>query len=809
MFAGGIAVSRLATFRPLEAAVCGAAFAVLALVSYWRDTPRLAKLCLWLACAAAGLWNAAARGNHALPAPPPAGELTGCVVEPPVLHNDRFQFTLEFAGGGRARVSIPPARDRGLPAPLAYGTRVAIEAQLRPVRGFHNPGAFDVEEYLARRGIFWNAAAARGARPRVLEGRCGEAWRRGLERWRAAALARIDSLYPGDGYHAAMLRGLLLGDKSGIRQTWTDAFRRTGTYHALVISGSHVTLVCSLFLIWRRRWGFGERTLLALAGVTAWVYALLAGADPPVLRAAAGFTLYVAACLLYRRTSVLNALAAVALAFLVADPEQLFDASFQLSFLAVAALGAFSARPDGWRRPEPGASALRLELRLVAETVWLALDIPNSWRRRAAAILGPPLRQAWNLFALSAAVQAGLALPMVLLFHRVSLTGLAANLVVVPVIECAIPFGFVAVFTGWNWAARTSAWLLDFAAAAAAWHVRFEPAWRIPDPPWWLCLLIPCAFLGWAAARRTPLKLAWASGCAALLGVLVFYPFEARTQRGALRLSAIDVGQGESLALTLPDGSLALVDGGGLPQYGRRGLSTFDVGEEVVSPYLWSRGVRRLAAVAVTHLHDDHVGGVAAILENFRPRELWTGFAPDYPAWRRLEEKARRLGIRIRLLKQGDDFEFGGAAWQTLSPARRQLWTGKPRNDDSLVLRVRHGRHAFLLTGDIERRVEARMLEDGIPAGAQVLKVAHHGSRLSSLPPLLDHLHPAVAVISAGAGNIHRLPSAETVNELRARHALILRTDLDGLVTVSSDGRFLAVELSRLAGPAWMHWDLF
>jgi competence protein ComEC len=216
-----------------------------------------------------------------------------------------------------------------------------------------------------------------------------------------------------------------------------------------------------------------------------------------------------------------------------------------------------------------------------------------------------------------------------------------------------------------------------------------------------------------------------------------------------------------------------------------------------------------LAVVAVTHLHDDHVGGVAALLENFRPPELWTGFAPDYPAWHRLEEKARGLGIRVRVLKQGDEFEFGGVAWQTLAPARGQPWTGKPRNDDSLVLRVRHGRHAFLLTGDIERRVEARMLEDGIPAGAQVLKVAHHGSRLSSLPPLLDHLRPAVAVISAGAGNIYRLPNAEIVRELRARHALILRTDLDGLVTVRSDGRCLTVEPSRLAGPAWTHWDLF
>lgn len=809
-FAGGIAVSRLAPFQPAEAVVCAAAFTALAALSHRRGSARLVQLCACLACAAVGVWNAAARGGDPpAPAQPPDGLLAGCVVEPPVVRNGRLQFTLELDTGGRARVSIAAARGGALPPPVPYGTRVAVDARLRPVRGFRNPGAFDFEQYQARRGIFWNAVGARGAAPRVLAGACGAAWRRPLERWRASALERIDRLYPGDGYHSAMLRGLLLGDKSGIRQSWTDAYRRTGTYHALVISGSHVTLVCGLFLVWRRRWGFGERTLLVLAGVTAWLYAVLAGADPPVLRAAAGFALYVAACLLYRRTAVLNVLAAVAIAFLAADPRQLFDASFQLSFLAVAALGAITPDPDHWRAPEPRLMALKLELRLLADTLWAALGVPESWLLRIRSAAAPPLRHAWPLFRLSAGVQAGLALPMVLLFHRVSFTGLAANLVVVPLISFAIPFGFAAVFTGWPPAARAAAWLLDLAAAAAAWHVRYEPAWRIPAPPLWLCLLIPCAFLGWAAARRFVPRLAWAAACAALLAALVLSPFQPRTAHASLELAALDVGQGESLALTLPDGSLAVVDGGGLPQYGRRNTSGFDVGEEVVSPYLWARGARRLDVVAVTHLHDDHAGGIAALLDNFHPRELWSGFAPDYPVWHRLEEKARALGIRIRILKQGDRFDFGGAAWQVLAPAREQPWTGRPRNGDSLVLRARYGRHAFLLTGDIERREEARILEEGLAAGAQVLKVAHHGSRLSSLPPLLDRVRPAVAVISAGAGNVYGLPNAQVLNELRARHALVLRTDLDGLVSVRSDGRYLTVEPSRLAAPQWLEWDLF
>lgn len=756
-----------------------------------RAAARFSGWILWMAAGAlAAAWQPP-------PAPrpdPPPGRVEGCVVESSVIRNDRFQFTLEIQPGARVRVSVAPDRQGRFPAPLLYGERAAAELRLRRLRGYRNPGAFDAAAWMARRAIFWNGTPAGGRAMERLPGTCGAPWRRTLERWRAAALRRIDEVYGEDSYRAAMMRGLLLGDKSGIRKAWIEDFRRTGTYHALVISGSHVTLVCALFLLWRRISGIGWRTLPAAAAALAWLYAFMAGADAPVLRAAAGFTVFAAAALVYRRPPLLNTVAAVALVFLALDPDQLFEASFQLSFLAVVVLAALV---DG-RQPKQGldgeAMAARLELRLAAETLHELLRVPLRAALgflRATAVLFRLIR---NLFLASAAVQLALALPMALLFHRLSLSGLSANVLATPFISLAIPAGFAAAITGWKPAASLAGRLLDAARGIAAWHARLEPDWRIPDPPLWLAAALSAGLLAWVAMRGRRLRWLAASAYLALVTLLVWHPFPPRAGQGALEITMIDVGQGDSFLIGLPDGRFALVDGGGLPQRGRRRADPFDVGEEVVSAYLWHRGLRRVHVIAVTHLHEDHAGGVPALVENFRPREVWTPFAPDTPLWRRIEAAARRTGARIRLLKQDDRCDFGGAACRVLAPARDQPWTGRAQNNDSLVLELRYGRHAFLLTGDIEAPVEARLAEEGLLRPVQVLKVPHHGSRSSATEWLLERTRPAIALVSAGEGNSYGLPHPDALARLRAMHTLLLRSDRNGLVSVRSDGRYLEVE---------------
>ena len=245
----------------------------------------------------------------------------------------------------RARVSLP--LDENAPdAPrrqLDYGQHVEIEARVRAPHNYNNPGGFDYVTYLARQHIFWTAVMTSGSKAEILPGRCGSRFLSLIYRIRSAALQRLDRLYSGDPYTTAMMDGILIGETSGLERVWTEEFRRTGTFHALVISGIHVTVLAGVLLFLLRLGGAPELGALAITAAAAWLYALVSGMSAPVVRAAAGFSLFLIARFLFRRTQVLNLLAAVALVYALWDPDALFDASFQLSFLSVAAIGALAA----------------------------------------------------------------------------------------------------------------------------------------------------------------------------------------------------------------------------------------------------------------------------------------------------------------------------------------------------------------------------------------------------------------------------------------------------------------------------------
>ena len=234
-----------------------------------------------------------------------------------------------------------------------------------------------------------------------------------------------------------------------------------------------------------------------------------------------------------------------------------------------------------------------------------------------------------------------------------------------------------------------------------------------------------------------------------------------------------------------------LVDGGGRLEYGNRRSSNLDTGEDVVSPYLWSRAIRHIDVLVATHAHQDHTGGLAALLENFHPSELWTGTNPPQG----LVAKARKLGVRIREQRASESFELSGARVQVLAPTADYV-PKEPGNNDSLAFRVSYGSRSFLLTGDLESPVERRLLEGGALTPVDVLKVAHHGSQTSSTPGFLEAVSPSIAMISAGFENSFNHPHPEIVDRLLARHTTILRTDLDGLVTVQTDGNRLFFALT-------------
>jgi competence protein ComEC len=609
-----------------------------------------------------------------------------------------------------------------------------------------------------------------------------------------------------------MMQAILIGQSYQLQKVWTEDYRSTGTFHALVISGTHVAVLAAFFLFLLRICFVPKPAALTLTVLAAWMYALVTGWQAPCVRSAAGLTLFTIAGYFYRERRVMNLLAAVAIAFLLFDPDELFDASFQLTFLAVAFLGAFAAPliqatsgpltaglndlADTGRdlHLPPRVAQFRIEMRLLAATLHTAARLPMRAARLAVTIPARAILFVYEVVVTSAVVQLGLALPMVVYFHRIGISGLSANAFIIPLMGLIVPLGFVAVFTGWLWAAQAAGLLLRISQVVVRWHAGVEPNWRIPAPPLWLSLALSTALIAAALARGRWWRVATYSAVVAALALLLWHPFAPEIHRGELEMTAIDVGQGDSLLVVFPDGKRMIMDGGGIPVFGRQSRSQMDIGEDVVAPYLWERSIRMVDVIALSHAHEDHIGGLPALVSDFHPKELWTGATPESPSWALLRERAAREGTKIVPLAAGKRIAFGGAEIEVLAPLADYVPAESPKNNDSLVLRLQYGQRSFVLSGDVERPVERRMLEENELQHADVLKVAHHGSRTSSTEEFLEAVKPAFAVVSAGYENSYGHPNRDVLERLSGHHAEVLRTDQAGRVTVRTDGKRIFVE---------------
>lgn len=814
----GIIASRGLVMQPRETAVALALSALLVLAAgRWapRATPAaLGALFLWLGATVE-------IHNRNLPTPQlDAGPretvvAEGCVVESPAWSEDRAQFILELAPRARARMNLY-LRKGEAPPELRYGQRVEVDARFREPRNFENPGAFDFAGYLSRRDVYWLGSISGATALRGLPGACGSPWRAWVAALRTRALAALDRTFGADPNVNGILRAALLGDASRLDPAWSEDFRRTSTYHVLVVSGLHVTTLSTVILLLFRLFPGHPLVRFVVTSALVWLYALLCGGEAPVVRAAGGTMIFLLGGIFHRRANLVNLLALTGLFFLCIDPQQLFEASFQLSFLAVGILGlaavplsqlklrpyrtAFALlttqRVDfHWPRP---VAALFIEIKLAARFLELRYGLARERVLMAVSLAGRAAAMLAELTLVSTLMQAALTVPMILFFHRAPLSGFLANLAVTPLMTWAVPAGTLALLTGFPPLVRITEFLVLLSHSLARWLSAWDPAYRIPDAPAWLVLAAALA-LAWMAVElqrrrggRWPVPALLA---AALLAVIVAHPFEPQTMGGTLEMTAVDVSQGDSLLLVAPGGETMLIDGGGLPRINGK-TPRLDTGEGVVSPYLWSRGFRHLDIVALTHADQDHIGGLEAVLRNFTPRELWLSALPDHAPLQSLLQTARDVGVRVVCKSAGDRVALSGAMIEVLSPHAPRTG-GKTDNNDSLVLRARYGRHAFLLTGDAERKAEYELTALPEALRADVLKLGHHGSRTSTTAEFLDAVQPAIAVISAGQDNQFRHPHDEVLARLAERGVRVLRTDQQGMVTVRTDGARIRAETQR------------
>jgi competence protein ComEC len=708
------------------------------------------------------------------------------------------------------------------PPAVRAGDRVEVLVRALPIRNYGDPGSFDFRGYLSLQGVQLEGTL-RSSRLMTLIARPGPTVVERLARARGDLLRSIDHLFASQPEQAALARAMLLGDRSFVERDRVVEYQRTGVYHVLVLAGLHVGALTAFF-IWAGRalrLKTVALTLLTLAALAA--YLSIVENRPPILRAVLMAAIYLCARLFYRRMDFLNIAALSALAILIVRPSEIADASFLLSYAAIGTLGAL-ALPWVANTSEPylrGLSHLedvgrdvshvprviqfRIEMR--ALTQWVSGRLPRRAGLLASRLLGFPFRFSlylWEMIVISAILQLGMLPPLAYYFHRVALAGPLANFPAVLLTGLIVPLGFLILGATVVWhalaqiLARVLGVLLTLLDATVHWFAQWHGAsYRIPGPS----LLLVAGFAGSVIllsaavrARRRAWQWAGAFTLGALSVLIATFPFAPDLSGKGLEVTVLDIGQGDSLFLAFPGGRTMLIDAGGaLGSFHAGGMrSGIDVGEEVVSPYLWSRGLKQIDIVALTHAHQDHLGGLPAILNNFRVRQLWVGRDIDTPEFQAILALARERGVRIVHHRQGDTFKWGPVSGQILWPEDlAEQETAK--NDDSLVIRLTDGAQSFLLPGDIELPSERTILSEGKNVGATFLKVAHHGSKTSTTDAFLTAVHPAFAAISVGTNNPFGQPSPEVLERLHADGVRVYRTDLDGAITATTDGKILTV----------------
>jgi competence protein ComEC len=703
--------------------------------------------------------------------------IEGTIVEPPVFREETVTAVVRVdrlhgmgsgkAAGEKIRVTVYKPETA-----FAPGDRILFPARLRAFRNFNNPGRYDYALAMEIRGLSCAASVTEGRRIVPLgKGDLGFPFEL-LERARKPIREFFaERLSPRN---QALFQALILGEQEGIRPDLRESFTVTGLGHVLSVSGLHVALVAWFsFALIKRALSLSyqlalrtdlRKTAALFTCIPVVAYTCLAGFQVPSQRSMMMVLAFLFSMILGREKEVWSTLALAALVVLAADPHSIFAISFQLSFLAVVGI------------------------------LWLGPGIFSVISFKACDIRKGVLYRFYVYFCglSSVTISAMLFLLPVtsLYFHRVSLVSLPANVTALPVMGlCILPLGLLAAAclplsqTVANSTLAVASWGLDRMMDYVEYWSRFS--WtevQVLRPNFVEILL----FYGVLFCLFSMKRLRWARvGLVFVLlilaGDVAYWTY--RTQFNAsLKITFLDVGQGNAALIQFPGSQRMLIDGGGFSG------SDFDIGEMVVAPFLLRSKILRIDTLVLTHPQADHMNGLLYIADHFGPKEFWyNGEKTESPVFRELTALLEAKGIRRKApahLKEAR--EISGVHVEILYPGERLL--SRNSNDNSLVMRISYGGTSFLFPGDLEARGEQLLVSrSGPKLKSDILLAPHHGSKGSSTTAFLEAVNPKVCIISSGKGNPFGFPSQEILGRLKNLGCRTLRVDEIGAIEVSTE----------------------
>ncbi|MGD9344344.1 MAG: DNA internalization-related competence protein ComEC/Rec2 [Candidatus Aminicenantes bacterium] len=660
---------------------------------------------------------------------------------------------------GILRVTIPYSSEFPVRPSWAVHDRLKVSAKLLPSKGHQNFYPNHQERYFEIQRIHNRAYAKSPLLVDPLKTGSPFSPRRILSIIKQKLQKKIEVHFRNApntlSHEGAIFEALLLGERRRIPEAITRSLQDAGLYHLFAISGAHIAIFSFLLFSLFRLIRIPTRVSYSLLIAFLLFYVLLVEGRPSVLRATIMTVAFLLGKLLWRDINLINTLSFSAFFLLIVNPSSLFAPGFQLTFIATLSIILFYPR------------------------------VINKLPRL-------PLRIS-EIFALSLTAQLGVLPVVIFFFNRVTFSGLFLNLAAIPLIALIMAIGYLflplsllAPFLA-NILAKSASSLIDVLVGMCHLHDQASLlSWRIPSSPFWI-IGGYYIFLGLLllSAKYKKQRMA-ASGCFLLfLLILITYPFPSYSKN--LKVTIIDVGQGESILVELPGSQKMLIDGGGVPD------DTFDIGENVVSPFLWRKGIQKIHYLVLTHPHPDHANGLKAVARNFKIGEFWEGFSVlEDETYARFIRTLPPKTPRKRMFK-GQIRTINDVHIRFLHPPKKEPYVARVHNDFSLVMHLAYGSNSFLLTGDIGKEVEKTFVEEYGRLQSRVFKSPHHGSNSSSSWPFLKKVSPEIIVISVGLGNRYGLPSKDVLTRYSALGAKVYRTDRHGAVEITAGKQEISV----------------
>ena len=663
---------------------------------------------------------------------------------------------------GRLQVTVARPSQPSNPLNLLVRDKIKVSAQISSSRGFQNFNPALLERLQKNRRIHNRAYSKSQLLIKKISSGSTLSPIRLIAKFKHILLKNIEKFFPDDDNpltvspQGAVLEALLLGNRGRMDESVSRALQEAGIFHLFAISGAHIAIISFILFFFFRFLRISTRSSYVMLMFILVAYAFLVEGRPSILRATTMTLIFLLGKLIWKETTLFNTISISAFALLCINPFSLFNAGFQLTYAATLSIVIFYPK---------------------------FIKYLPKW----------PLRIS-EIFALSAASQLGVLPIMAKTFNRITFSSLFLNFAALPLVALIMISGYIFLCFSFispvitNYLVQAVIFLINLLISISHLLDRFSfLSYRIPSPHT-VTIIGYFLFLFFLLLPWKKKKLKWLAflGFLVFLVILITYPFPSFSKN--LKVTFIDVGQGDSILVEFPGQKKMLIDGGGLF------TGSFDIGERVLSPFLWKKGIKTIDYLVLTHPHPDHLNGLISVARNFRIQEFWESLSPtENNSYEELQRNLAPSTLKKKMFNN-DSHLIEGTVIDILHPKEGHLPFSSIDNELSMVLRLSFGQTSFLFTGDIGQKTEQDILENIRLIKSDILKSPHHGSLSSSSEEFLSAVNPSVIVICVGENNRFNFPDPQILKRYREKGAAIYRTDTHGAIEITSDGQGFSVK---------------